>query len=265
LLFDKDWCEAAESIRAPEAAVINEVDESLRNLLKAEALSGTDVDVVLDAPTREWAARHSAPMIDMYLYDIREDLGRRQSGLLPQYDDEGRIEGHLSVPRFVKLSYLVTAWTQRPEDEHRLLTSVLWCLLENEVIPEERLTEPLRSKELPIGIVVAQPGKDDRKVSDVWTALGGDLKPSLDLVTTVRLDIGIMREAARLVQAPMRLRTVGMEPEDNVEDEIKHLRHQEAAATAAPATPTNDHADAAVTKSGRSATKKVSGATKQAK
>jgi hypothetical protein len=264
LLFDKDSCEAAVSIRTQRAAVINEVDESLRTLLKAQVLSGTDVDVVLDAPTREWAARHSAPMIDMYLYDIREDLGRRQSGLLPQYDDEGRIEGHLPVPRFVKLSYLVTAWTQRPEDEHRLLTSVLWCLLENEVIPEEHLTESLRSKELPVGIVVAQPGKDDRKVSDVWTALGGDLKPSLDLVATVRLDIGIMREAARLVQAPMRLRTVGLDPEENVVDDIKHLRQEAAAAAGAPASPKNGHAQAAVAKPDRSASKKASGATKRA-
>ena len=35
--------------------------------------------------------------------------------------DEGYVAGHAAIPRRFRLSYLVTAWTQRPEDEHRLL------------------------------------------------------------------------------------------------------------------------------------------------
>ena len=34
--------------------MIQDVDESLRALIRREALDGTDVEVVLDAPTREW-------------------------------------------------------------------------------------------------------------------------------------------------------------------------------------------------------------------
>ena len=33
------------------------------------------------------------------------------------------------APRWFKLSYLVTAWTQRPEDEHRLLSALLGALI----------------------------------------------------------------------------------------------------------------------------------------
>ena len=33
--------------------MINEVDEALRALVKAEILNGADVEVVFDAPTRE--------------------------------------------------------------------------------------------------------------------------------------------------------------------------------------------------------------------
>jgi len=69
--------------------VIHEVDEALRRLVKEEALRGSDVDVVFDAPTREWAARRTAPTVNLYLYDLREDLRRRSRGLLNEYDRAG--------------------------------------------------------------------------------------------------------------------------------------------------------------------------------
>ena len=37
-------------------------------------------------------------------------------------------------------------------------------------------------------VTVALPPPEDRALSDVWTALGGDLKPSLDLVITAPVD-----------------------------------------------------------------------------
>ena len=60
--------------------MIYEVDEALRGLIRQDALPGTDVEVVFDAPTKDWASRRNAPTIDVYLYDIREDLRRRDAG-----------------------------------------------------------------------------------------------------------------------------------------------------------------------------------------
>ena len=79
--------------------------------------------MVFDAPTKDWAARRTTPTIDVYLYDIREDLRRRQLGMTGVRDAEGKVVSHRQPPRFFKLSYLLTAWTQRPEDEHRLKTT----------------------------------------------------------------------------------------------------------------------------------------------
>ena len=62
--------------------VIHEVDEALRRLVRDDALRGTEVEVAFDAPTKDWAARRNAPTVNVYLYDIREDLRRRQRGLL---------------------------------------------------------------------------------------------------------------------------------------------------------------------------------------
>ena len=71
-----------------------------------------DVEIVFDAPTREWAGRRNSPTIDVYLYDIREDMRRRERGMHNVYED-GRVVSRHLPPRHFKLSYLITAWTQR--------------------------------------------------------------------------------------------------------------------------------------------------------
>ena len=119
--------------------VIQEIDQALRALIRAEAFADRDVEVVFDAPTKEWAGRRNAPTVDVYLYDIREDMRRRARGVENEYDGNGRIIGRHLPPRHYKLSYLVTAWTQRPEDEHRLLSALLACFLRHDAIPQELL------------------------------------------------------------------------------------------------------------------------------
>lgn len=165
--------------------MIHEVDEALRALFRAEAVHGGQVAVVFDAPTRDWAGTINAPTINLYLYDIREDLRRRERGLYNTYDDQGVIVARRRPPRYFKLSYLITAWTRRPEDEHRLLSSLLSCLLRHEAIPDERLTGSLAELGISVPMTVALPPPEDRSFADVWTALGGELKPSIDLVVSV--------------------------------------------------------------------------------
>lgn len=168
--------------------MIHEVDEALRTLIRREALNGADVEVLFDAPTKEWAARRNSPAVDVYLYDIREDLRWRTYGSVNVRGDGGMVAGRQGPPRYFKLSYLVTAWTQRPEDEHRLLASVLTCFLRFEALPAEMLTGALAEQGVPVRVSIALPPPEDRALSDVWSALGGELKPSLDIVTLVAID-----------------------------------------------------------------------------
>lgn len=237
--------------------MINEVDETLRTLLRQEVLEGTDVEVELEAPTREWSARHSAPTIDLYLYDIREDLTRRESGKIPRYNEEGRVIGHVVPARTFKLSYLVTAWTQRPEDEHRLLSATLGCFLQHDFIPEEHLSDLLRQYGMKLIVQVGMPPPQDRQVSDVWTALGGNLKPSLDVVISMKVDAGVMEEARPLVMEPMFLRARGFGTTE-LEDERRQGRH--LAALAAPATASSEESAGTTSKTKR-ASRRPRGAT----
>jgi hypothetical protein len=92
-------------------------------------------------------------------------------------------------PRRFKLSYLVTAWTQRPEDEHRLLSGLLSCFLRNQTMPADVLTGSLVDTQQAITLSIALPPPQDRSISDVWSALGGELKPSLDLVVNAPIQV----------------------------------------------------------------------------
>jgi hypothetical protein len=174
--------------------MIQEVDESLRALVKREALNGSKAEIAFDAPTKEWAARRNSPTVDIYLYDIREDLERRNVALEEIRDLRGQVTERRPPPRRFKLSYLVTAWTQRPEDEHRLLSSCLSCFVRHELMPPDLLTGGLADARLPVYLSIALPPSDDRSISDVWSAMGGELKPSLDLV--VNAPVVVRRQAA---------------------------------------------------------------------
>jgi hypothetical protein len=186
-------------------AVIQEVDDAIRSLIERDAINGSGAELVFDAPTKDWAARRNAPTIDAYLYDIREDLDRRRAGKLELRDDAGHVTSRRSPNRYFKLSYLLTAWTQRPEDEHRLLSALLDCFVRYSRLPPEFLRGAMGDIGEPVLITIGRPPPEDRPFPDVWTALGGELKPSLDLVVTAPIVSGTVREAAPLVREPPRL------------------------------------------------------------
>ncbi len=182
--------------------MIHEVDAALRALIDRET-GIRDVEVVFDAPTREWAGRRNAPTVDVYLYDIREDLRRRERGVHNEYNaDQTRIVGRHLPPRHFKLSYLVTAWTQRPEDEHRLLSALLSAFLRFDALPAELLSGPLAEVGLPVPLTVGLPPPEDRGFADVWSALGGELKPSIDVVVSAPVDTGQRFPVGPPVEAP---------------------------------------------------------------
>lgn len=164
--------------------MIHEVDEVLKGLIGGGALAGSGIDVSFEAPTRDWAARRNAPAVNAYLYDIREDVSRRQRGHMPVRDERDIVVRRRQPPRWFRLSYLVTAWTKQPQDEHRLLSAVLATLLPHELLPADRLPGALGALGLTVPLSVAGLHSESRSLAEIWSALGGELKPSLDLVVT---------------------------------------------------------------------------------
>ncbi|MFJ2788115.1 MULTISPECIES: DUF4255 domain-containing protein [unclassified Streptomyces] len=191
--------------------MIHEMDEALRGLL-APAVTG---EVAFDAPTRDWAARRNAPTLNAYLYDIREDVARRERGALAERDAHGVVTRRLQPPRWFRLSYLVTAWTTRPEDEHRLLSGVLALLLPHEVLPDGAVPESVRPISTVLPLTVAVPPADSRSLAEIWSALGGELKPSLDVVITTPFPVTPAHPVAPPVtEVEIGVRTTGGAPGD---------------------------------------------------
>jgi hypothetical protein len=90
----------------------------------------------------------------------------------------------------VDCRYLVTAWTSEVQDEHSLLGHTLAALLLHHTIEERYLQGAIAKVQPPPTIEVA--ATDGRDNSDFWSALGGQLKPGLDVVVTATVDAALL-------------------------------------------------------------------------
>ncbi|WP_371482303.1 DUF4255 domain-containing protein [Kitasatospora sp. NBC_00315] len=215
--------------------MIHEVDEALSALLRDEILGTSGIEVLFDAPTRDWAARRNGPTVNVFLYDIGEDVGRRESGRRRELGAErGELVAEHAPPRWFTLSYLVTAWTARPQDEHRLLSVLLAGLIGRPGLEPSRLSGTLAALGLPLPYTVAAPG-EGRAGADIWSALGGELKPSLNLLVSAPI-AGARSVPAALVTDALLLSVVDAGGGEGAAAEVRRPRFEDApSASARPA------------------------------
>ncbi|TCO50583.1 uncharacterized protein DUF4255 [Kribbella antiqua] len=187
--------------------MISEADGALAALLRRELLDAARVQVVFDPPTKEWAAKRNGPAVNLFLYDIREDTRRRASGLVPRFNENGRMVARHTPPRIFRLFYLLSVWGQRVEDEHGLLGQLLDTLLVHDVVPADLLPEAPS----PVGLSVGLPPEDDRSFADVWSALGGELRPSIDVVLSLPIEAGRLTTAGPPISEPLQVELAELE------------------------------------------------------
>ncbi len=171
--------------------MISDLDTTLKVLLvKKVPLEPAEVNINFETPNREWAGSRSKPTVNLYLYDIRENHELRS------YDwtierDQGRTATRKKAPLRADLSYLITVWTKDIEDEHRLLGHILFTLMHYPVLPEDMFQGSLKGMEYPIYTTTAQPDGLFKNPADFWTSLDNQLKPSLNYVVTLPIDLDI--------------------------------------------------------------------------
>ncbi len=178
--------------------MIEALDETIKQLLVQKMpLNLAEVDVSFDVPNRDWSGSISKPTINVYLHDIRENVEQRDV----QWYTERQSDGSFIKTRLggrYDLSYLITAWTNNIEDEHRLLWYVLATLVRYPTMPRDILPEMLAGQPLPIQTKVAQSDGVLRNAADVWTALDNQLKPVLTYVTSISLDAHLIRSVGQV-------------------------------------------------------------------
>ena len=172
--------------------MISDVDDALRKLiLESLTVSQQNVDIMFDLPSRDWASRLSRPTIDIFLFDIRENLRLRGA---EQFRSVTRSDGKIEVyrnPVRIDLRYLLSAWTKYPEDEHLLLSDTLMTLLRNPTIPDQYCSENLKNQLFPIILdtAVYQPEHGPtEKVTDVWGVIGNDIHAGFIVTVTITVD-----------------------------------------------------------------------------
>lgn len=174
--------------------MIGELDSALQLLLSTRTYPGERIQVDLDPPSKDWAARRSGPVLNLFLTDVRENADRRTANFRDVRNDDGAIISRHPAARVFMFSYALSAWTSRPEDDHELLGAALVALLEHDYIPVEFCTGQLLRLAQKVGPTRLKIGGNlfsDRLATELWSAIGGEYRPILALTASVYLEAGM--------------------------------------------------------------------------
>ena len=184
--------------------MLRELHNTLQRLLyELGQISPREVDIMFEAPTRERVDKLTRPTINMFLFDLQENIELRQSNFETTRNN-GRAERR-QAPRRFDLRYMVSVLTTEVEDEHQLLWRVLLTLVRHPQFPAEVLSDELRVLEPALTTQVSR-ADEGQRLSGVWTALGVPPHPALCYVVTVPVDMNVVIEAPLVLTRTARYR-----------------------------------------------------------
>jgi len=175
--------------------VINALDETIKALLRRDLPSALaeQVQISFATPDDQFPPQSvTLPAIDLFLYDVRENLELRSNEVYIERRGDGTAT-RTRAPIRVDFSYLVTAWPSASvpdpaEDEHRLLGEAMRVLLRYRTIPAEVLQGELTGQEFPLPVSSLQPGRL-QSLGEFWQALGGKPKAALNYQVTLSVEV----------------------------------------------------------------------------
>ncbi len=170
--------------------MIYDFDQTLEKLIyRLGKLNKSDIDIAFEQPTSEWAATLSRPTINCWLFDLRENTKLRSMEMVIEREEMpgGRGRRRL-VPKRFDLSYLVTVWTRRIEDEHQLLWRVLAGLCAQTSLDPDMCEGAVQRQPFQIPLEVAQNGELAPSMTDLWSVLANELRPGFTVTATLALD-----------------------------------------------------------------------------
>lgn len=162
--------------------MFQDLDNTLAELLKQKVpIDETQIDIKFELPNLDWESKLQKPTINLFLYDIRENLELRSNEKFLTRSGPTGTENQ--APVRMDCSYMITVWTTEIVDEHRLQGSILKTLLRYPTLPTEVLQGEI-NQPLPLRAWVTQPEKTPN-IWDFWSSLDGRLKAGLSYVVTV--------------------------------------------------------------------------------
>ena len=177
-------------VDVPLNTCLADLDEALRTLLRRElerhGFEG--VEIAFDAPATDWSAKLTNPTVNLFLYDLRENIA--QADTTPR---DIRVNGNTFTappPLRLEVTYSVTAWTKAVEDEHRLLSQVLAILFSHPALPADLLGGRLAGASR-LRAIETEVGRPKEEKADFWTSIGGRYKASIDYAVKLEVESGV--------------------------------------------------------------------------
>ena len=192
--------------------MINDLDKTLSALLKRDLPSelAKQVQISFATPDDQFPPQSvTLPAIDLFLYDVRENLELRSNEVYLDRRGDGTAT-QIRAPVRVDFSYLITAWPSDSvpdpaEDEHRLLGEVMRVLLRYRTIPEEVLSGMLKSQNPALPVSSLQPGRL-KSLGEFWQALGGKPKAALNYQVTLSVEVAAPKEVDLVTDKLIKIR-----------------------------------------------------------
>lgn len=169
--------------------MIADLDETIRQLIVKELpIRNNEIDIAFDQPKREWSARLTKPTINLFMYDLRENVQyRNRNWSAPQSSRDGRSVTMKTQPFRIDCYYAMTVWATEPEDEHRLLTSTLLAMFRHSVFPGDYLIGQMQEQPYSVPLKVSDP-EHLKNPTELWGVIDNEMRPTVSVMTTIALD-----------------------------------------------------------------------------
>jgi len=179
--------------------IVATIDSGLEAMVRADLPLPPELgDVSFDPPSGTWSAQLNRITVNLFLFGI----GRSPQQPRPAIDRQGSngmVQRRPPLP-LLQLHYLLTAWAGTVRDEHQLLGDLLTTFLQRQALPAEHLAVQVD------GVVQLNVAPhDNNRAKDVWSTVGGTIKPSFEIIVTTPIDAPPFADLAPRVE---RVRTL---------------------------------------------------------
>jgi hypothetical protein len=167
--------------------MIPDLDKTIEKILYANGgFSRNDIDVSFDTPDREWSSRLSRPSINCWAFDLRENMKLRS--LERQVSRNGTNTTTLYPSYRMDVTYLITAWARKMEDEHRLLWRALAALKRAPLLKPRDCEGELRYQQHDVLMLTATPSDHPTNMVDLWGVVDNVMHMGFTLCATLELE-----------------------------------------------------------------------------
>ena len=184
--------------------MLHDLNKTLEKLLIQRGnITPNQIDISFEQPNGQWSARLSRPTLSLWCFDLRENVKLRSMEMNTARN--GNYGQRTIAPRRIDLTYLITAWASKIEDEHQLLWRALAALKRVSSLEPQECEGLLRYQTHDVPLLVADTSNTTINLVDLWGVLDNQMRLGFMLTATVELDVELSIEAPLVLEATIRL------------------------------------------------------------